>query len=145
MSKHRQQSDLTGQGPWLFRRDADLSPGETWLLALDTLTYNGQARYFKPRLPLDDALVTNKDTANSVEVEYNGLFDSVVQPNSSRGFDRAGITSIAVTNIGTTAIAADDVLVEASKEAYGVDEHARRERSQSSLSRVVEHVTGLRL
>lgn len=141
--------EVTGAGPWSFDPSdqglSTLGAGDRWRIDLRNMEYNGQPRYFNRYLPLDDALITNRDDSNPVRVVYNDQYTTHVEPNQSRGFDRVGITVIDVINVGGTAIDADNLLAEVSVTGVTADTEARQNAQQGPVSRVVEKFTGLRL
>lgn len=131
--------NLSGEGPWEFEAPA-LSPGETYRLDFRNMTHRGRARYFRPKLPLEDAQVTNTDDANPVRVEINHEFGGQVQANSERPFPDSGVEYLSVANIGGSEIAAEDVVIEVSSTGWTADKEARENKQRRSQAGLGERV-----
>lgn len=136
---------VTGAGPWSFSPDEPLEVGEPWRLNFRTMTHRGQPRYFNRYLPLDDLVVTNRDTAAVLEVTVNDQFDTLVEPSQTRSWDKAGVATVEILNRSSNPAAVDPgaINVEVSTEGVTADTAARREATQSPIGKVVENVTGL--
>lgn len=131
-----------GGGPWLIDVP-ELEPGETKEMRLRGMKYRGQKGYFKHWLPLDSAVVKNRDPDNSAIVTFNGQFDVFVEPNAADSFSDAGITSIKIENTGGTTIAENDLILQVSKEPYDADDAARSEANRSPVEKLARGVLGL--
>jgi hypothetical protein len=131
-----------GGGPWRIPIPA-LDPEEVKEIRLRSVEYRNRKGFFKPWLPLDTAAVKNRDPDNGVEVTFNGQFDVFVEPNAADTFTEAGITSIRVKNVGGTAIAESDLILQVSKEPYDADDAARREVQKHPLSKIAGGMLGL--
>ena len=129
-----QERHLRGEGPWEFEAPA-LAPDETYRLDLRNMKYNGRTGYFRPHLPLDDALVVNTDDGNTIRARINNEYSGRVQPNTERPFEDAGVTYLTVTNIGSAEIADGSVVIELSKRGYTADDAARENASKGILAR----------
>lgn len=136
---------LRGEGPWLFELD-ELGPGETAVFDLRNMTHRGRARYFRPKLPLDQAQITNGDSSTVIEAEFNGLYPTQIPANAVDSFSETGITRVTITNTSdSNTISAGDVVLELSKSAYGADERARDQAERGTVSQVFEKFTGVTL
>lgn len=136
---------LESRGPWLFKNPGILSPGESWRIDFRELKYNGRKRYFRPFLPLDSAQVTNQNTSEPINVTYNGRFETYIVSNAVETFTEQGIAFVRVENAGSTDIAAEEVTLEVSKDAYDAHDEARRNAKQTTPARIVEKFTGIQL
>lgn len=131
-----------GGGPWSIDIPA-LDPDEAREFHFRNHEYRGRKGYFKPWLPLDNAAIINQDPDNPVLVTFNGLYDVYVQPNADKGYSEAGITSMKVENIGSTAIPANSLKVQVSKDPYDADDAARQQKQQHPLAKLGKGVLGL--
>jgi hypothetical protein len=137
---------LDGAGPFRFRPDADLGPGETFVLDLREEPRNGKKGGYKRYLPFDESQITNESTGAALDVTYNGVFDQYVLPNAVESFDQTGIVRVEVRNASATdTVAAADLTVELVETPYDADDAARAEAERGQLAHVVEKFTGLKL
>jgi hypothetical protein len=135
---------LDGAGPFRFRPDAALDPGETFVLDLREEPRNGKKGGYKRYLPFDEAQITN-ESSEPLDVQYNGVFDQYVVPNAVESFDQTGVVRVELTNAGPSAIGAADVTVELVETPFDADEAARRnERRGGPIADVIQKFTGLR-
>lgn len=132
---------IDGGGPWLppFPMDV-LSPGDTAIFDLRSMEYEGQKRFFDRWLPMDQVMFKNLDSANQVQLDINGIYGAVVEPNAADTFDDAGVTRVAVTNIGGSDISTDDLVIQFSVEPHGADDAARAEVHRSPVENFVRGV-----
>lgn len=143
-SRRRLERDpLEGAGPFRFRPDDDLGPGETYTIPLREAERNGRKGYYRRFLPMDQAQITNQSDSSPLDVTYNGVHEQFIVPNAVETFDDAGIRSVAVRNAGSTAIAADEVTVELVSTPYDADDRARDRARRGPVASVVEKFTGL--
>ena len=136
----RDKERLQGAGPWTFENPEALDPGETWVIDFRNMEYNGRKRWFQQYLPLDDLQVTNADTGNSIAVEINNEYESRIPANSVETFNDEGFVNLVVRNKGGSTIATGDIVLEASKSAYDVDDEARERKNRSVAEDVLRGV-----
>lgn len=137
----RDSRTIGGAGPWQFEPDADLAPGESYVL---NFRDEEKGRYRK-WLPFDVAQVTNLDGSNAVTVTYNGIYEDTVVPSATETFSQQAVTKVRVTNAGGTTISKSDLKVSVKKEPYGADERARDQARQGPAAQLVQKFTGLSL
>lgn len=135
-----------GGGPWRLRLEHDLAAtGHESTVTFDLTRHarNGRKAYFKPWLPMDEAMVKNLHDSAPVSVQFNGKFETFVEANAADVFDRAGITKIVVTNEGGTSIPADDLVIQVLVEPYGADDEARERKQRHPLTNMVRGTLNL--
>lgn len=132
-----------GGGPWLLELDGDLAPGEFEVFNLENMRYNGRKGYFRPWLPLDTVLIKNLDTGNPVKATYNGQFETIVEPNAADTYGDVEVVRFRVENTGGSTLAADDLVIQASVEPYGADDHALEQKRRSPLEKAARSLIGL--
>ena len=135
----RQERRVTGGGPWLFE-PGELAPGEKYVLDLPNMKYNNTKGWFRKWLPIDQATVTNMDSANAVVMTINGQYQNYCTPNTVESFNGPGITRLNVRNDGTTPIADGNLKIELTKEPYNADDKAREESQSPWLQRALNDI-----
>jgi hypothetical protein len=130
-----------GGGPWQFRPESEgidpLPAGESVRFDFERMTYNGQKRYFRDWLPMDQVLLKNLDDSNGVTVTYNHRFSAFVEPNAADTFDQVGVRHVEIRNDGGTAIASDDLRLQTLVTPYGADDQAREQAGRHPLKKIL--------
>lgn len=148
MPNHRRKlrtKPTEGAGPWQFENENDLGAGESILWDFPNRRYNDRPGYFRPHLPFDQVVVSNVDGSNHVLVEYNGIFEQVVLPNTTESFDQAEVNRVRIVNEGSTAISAGDLKLEVLNTPYDADQAARERKERGPIGDLVNKWTGLGL
>lgn len=130
-----------GKGPYTFKVDESLSPsGSGFTLDLVNKRFNNRPGFFKPYLPMDFLEVTNLDADNAVVIHFNNQDEGYVTPNTSESFTQQTFSSIRVENIGSTTIAANDVILQPELTSYGSDSEAMDNAGKGFLGRAASDV-----
>lgn len=135
-----------GGGPWPLDLPYDLTTNTHEQVAhfdLQRMTYRGQKGYFVPWLPLEEIQIKNLNSAEPVELEFNGQYNLFVEPNAADTFSDTGIVRFTVKNLGGTTIPKDDIVIHGIVKEYDADDAARREASRSPLENMARGVLGL--
>jgi hypothetical protein len=125
--------DLTGAGPYQFTPDSDLAVGESFALPFRGLEKGKYREY----LPFDTLRVINESNER-ITAEVNGRYTTTIPPNSVVGWDEQGVTSVTVTNNGTSTVANGDLQIEVKSEPFDQDDQARQERAKPYLVRAAD-------
>lgn len=140
MQANTQSDKLRGRGPWEFDVPDGLGAGEQYSIKFRDLTYNKRKGFFKPFLPLDEVRLVNSSPDVTLRLRINGQrYQLTVPPNSVSSFSEAGITSVAVENVGNTALGAGSV-VSVSKDPYDADDEARSNASRSWPAKAADEI-----
>lgn len=134
--------EITGAGPWVFEPEA-IEPGGTYRLDLRNMTYRGRKGYFKTKLPLDIALLTNDSDEGRVRLSLSNETEALVFPGTQKAIEDSPITYVEITNEGGTTIEEGDLALELKKSAYSADDEARDRQRETAPRRVIRRFTGI--
>lgn len=138
MTRHANGERIDGAGPW--RLDVPtLDPGGFAVFNLERHDKGRLRRY----LPMDQVMIKNRSDESDLLLTTNGQFEALVEPNAADLFDDAGVQEVRVTNLGSTAVDGNDVVLQVSVEPFGADDAAREQRAAPVLERLGRGLLGL--
>lgn len=138
-------NNIDGAGPFRLVNDASIDPGEVYRWPLNSREYrhNGRKGFFQDYLPLDSALMKNKDTNNPVVFRFNGTYEAEVEQAAADTFEQTPIARLQAENIGTGTINAEDLSIMLKKEPYTADDAARADAKRNPLEKIARNFIGL--
>jgi hypothetical protein len=125
-----------GAGPFQFSCP-ELATGETWHLDFRDEDRNGRAGGYRPLLPFDSLVITNRST-EPLETDINGRFSSYVVPNAVESSTDLRIVRVYLTNDGSGTVSAGEVRVEVERTPYDRDDEVRERLSRPWWVRAVD-------
>lgn len=131
-------NNINGGGPWQMRNERTLSPDDSMVRNLFDMKFRGQKGYFRDFLPLDNIQITNKNDTNPVNVVLSNNGELYCPPSTVEGLDDEQITSVSVTNNGTSDIPPGDLVVELRKARYGINDQARKEAEKPQAIKMLK-------
>jgi len=140
------KSDPNGVGPYEFGLSEfgpdPLQAGDKAVLNLRDFQ-NGRFVTLSPA-GYDSIQVENLSTDVTIRAVTNEVGSFRIPPSSVRSLTSQGIYRVEVENLeSSTALSAEDLVVELLKEPYDANDQARGERKRGPISQVVEKFTGI--
>lgn len=146
----QRNAPIQGAGPYQFQvggdfGTGDLPPGETATLDLREYEENGTVGYYVVISESGyNSVQIRNDASESLQVQVNETWNFDVPPSTIQTLEQEGMYRFTVKNLGDiNPVAAQDVTLTITREAYGADAKARREAESPAWRNMLRNQLGI--